>query len=1110
MAKVRLELETDLSQITSAFEQGDNTISQARAEVKGFATDAKAAFGTATGEAAKFEDEVKQGTEQLKKFGGASNELPKVPAAFKSIRQQIKELTQEAIKLRSQGDIIGADKAIKHAGELKDQLRDVQDAIKSVSGNVRENLAGGFRAATQIGLQGFEGIIAAQSLLGEKNEEFEKQLLRLQAVRSLSNIAREFGDIGDRIKEIKLAFGPLTQLYATSNAALKAFGQSATENIGAAAVQGKGFAKTFASDIKAMAASGVASMKTLWATIIANPLGILLTALTAGITLLVIFREKIADLLGPFRFLAEAIGLVDDKQEKLTKKVIANAQREEDAIKRRYAFEIQIAEATGKRIFQLQQQQTKDLEANVDKQIEALQKVAEKRARNAPALTALGLGAFAKTGLSNEEIKKLEELFVQREELQRQATVNLAKQQQSEKDLLKEHISDIETLRIGAIKDDQTRELAALKKKFNDDVDGALERVQAVFDNEQTQAEALHPVLKALEAKLQRDLQEVRDKYAKQRAEKAKQETERLLGLQKEFADAFAAITKRVQDGELENLFGEDRIARQRQIAIEEVNVLKDNLTKRAQAIEDFEAKMQGRKPSLVGLTVEQQEQFMLLEQQIYRKETEALIQLAVDRQNRLAEATTKNAQQTEANLTTEEANLIGAVQLAPRAKDTSEADFELEKQKAILEIQREYATKRLVLRQAALRAEHDAEVKGLEGELEVLRSRNDEDAQLRRIQITRSLELLDQKFNLENTKAQDETAKLVNDLQAQREKLGQAPPFNLIKFLGFTPEEFTNLQTTLGNVEQFVQQSLQIQLQAIDQEIANSQRRESEYERSIDSLQSRLEKEQELGEQGKANNANRIAAEIKQQEEAAAREKEIQAQALEERKRIQKQQILADSLTQASNIITASSQILATMAKDPVSVAIAFTTIGTMIAGFILSKSAALKAVESQKLKEGVIDLKGPGTETSDSIPAQLSRGESVMTARETKENKKILLGIRHRDKKIFTEGVMDAIAKDLLSAEGLLKGLLSGTRVTLPHDLPAQLVSKREIIDQHHITNNVATLRDIDKMRKEQEKTNEHLFALIKQGSERQYIDHAGNLVIKRGGNTTVIKKH
>lgn len=45
---------------------------------------------------------------------------------------------------------------------------------------------------------------------------------------------------------------------------------------------------------------------------------------------------------------------------------------------------------------------------------------------------------------------------------------------------------------------------------------------------------------------------------------------------------------------------------------------------------------------------------------------------------------------------------------------------------------------------------------------------------------------------------------------------------------------------------------------------------------------------------------------------------------------------------------------------------------------------------------KDGVIDLNGPGTGTSDSIPARLSRGESVMTAEETKRYKPVLQAIR------------------------------------------------------------------------------------------------------------------
>lgn len=55
----------------------------------------------------------------------------------------------------------------------------------------------------------------------------------------------------------------------------------------------------------------------------------------------------------------------------------------------------------------------------------------------------------------------------------------------------------------------------------------------------------------------------------------------------------------------------------------------------------------------------------------------------------------------------------------------------------------------------------------------------------------------------------------------------------------------------------------------------------------------------------------------------------------------------------------------------------------------------------------KGVIDLKGPGTGTSDSIPANLSRGESVMTAWETRHAGDVLKDIRAKklDNKVLKE---------------------------------------------------------------------------------------------------------
>jgi len=66
--------------------------------------------------------------------------------------------------------------------------------------------------------------------------------------------------------------------------------------------------------------------------------------------------------------------------------------------------------------------------------------------------------------------------------------------------------------------------------------------------------------------------------------------------------------------------------------------------------------------------------------------------------------------------------------------------------------------------------------------------------------------------------------------------------------------------------------------------------------------------------------------------------------------------------------------------------------------AGFLGAAQLAIaNAVQIPEFAEGVIGLQGPGTETSDSITAKLSRGESVMTAAETKAHRPVLEAIRN-----------------------------------------------------------------------------------------------------------------
>lgn len=68
------------------------------------------------------------------------------------------------------------------------------------------------------------------------------------------------------------------------------------------------------------------------------------------------------------------------------------------------------------------------------------------------------------------------------------------------------------------------------------------------------------------------------------------------------------------------------------------------------------------------------------------------------------------------------------------------------------------------------------------------------------------------------------------------------------------------------------------------------------------------------------------------------------------------------------------------------------------LIAGKTATELAIINNQQYNGYKDGVIDLKGPGTKTSDSIPARLSKGESVMTADETASSKGIFKAVRAR----------------------------------------------------------------------------------------------------------------
>lgn len=124
--------------------------------------------------------------------------------------------------------------------------------------------------------------------------------------------------------------------------------------------------------------------------------------------------------------------------------------------------------------------------------------------------------------------------------------------------------------------------------------------------------------------------------------------------------------------------------------------------------------------------------------------------------------------------------------------------------------------------------------------------------------------------------------------------------------------------------------------------------------------------------------------------------------------KEIQKEQAKRDKAFRVFQAIIGTAQsIINAATSTPFNPALIALAAATGIA-----QTAAIVSAPLPKFKDGVIDLKGKGTETSDSNLALLSKGESVITAKATRKHKDALEAIQ---KDRFDEYVMQIYAKQI-----------------------------------------------------------------------------------------------
>ena len=187
----------------------------------------------------------------------------------------------------------------------------------------------------------------------------------------------------------------------------------------------------------------------------------------------------------------------------------------------------------------------------------------------------------------------------------------------------------------------------------------------------------------------------------------------------------------------------------------------------------------------------------------------------------------------------------------------------------------------------------------------------------------------LDAEDRLKALQLKNEIARLKTEQEEMKEN---SEGFSLQKLLGLDDEQMQAVSEavnySLGQLQDFLAASVEMRRKEVEA-----------LTRAIDEKGEELDREIELNKQGFASNV-----ELKQQEYdqlKAQREK-----AMKDQQKAQRNQVLLDSALQVSNLITSSTEIFKVMSPIPfVGVPLAIGLIATMFGAFLAAKSKAMQA---------------------------------------------------------------------------------------------------------------------------------------------------------------------
>ena len=316
-----------------------------------------------------------------------------------------------------------------------------------------------------------------------------------------------------------------------------------------------------------------------------------------------------------------------------------------------------------------------------------------------------------------------------------------------------------------------------------------------------------------------------------------------------------------------------------------------------------------------------------------------------------------------------------------------------------------------------------------------------------------------------------------------------QSFKINWADIFGVSDEEWNAIQKGLNQLYDSFKQIADVYFQSenerLDNELKANQEKIDVRDENLKNLEEALAKEDELRSEGYASNSDRIRQQI--EDEKAAREKDLEndRRIKEEKKKLAKEKLIIDTVTQASNLVTAISEVFSTYAAVPY---VAALLAAGMVGAFAYTKAKAFEAVNAGgSFAEGGYTGDGDKYEEAGVV----HKGEFVNTKETTKKYRNLLEGLHANDNARIELGLMD---------------LLKNTGVSLP-DLSGEINAKKFSLKQAEM--NAYFNNDNSKLESRIGSLEGHLIALVKQGDESKTILPNGDIIEKKGSLTRIIRK-